>query len=60
MFTLRQLQVNLIRSHASGCGDYLSTKHVRMIMALRINVLAKAYSGISPETLQGVIDAFNK
>jgi histidine ammonia-lyase len=31
-----------------------------MIMALRINVLAKGYSGISPETLQKVIDAFNK
>lgn len=29
-------------------------------MALRINVLAKGYSGIRLETLQKVIDAFNK
>lgn len=57
---LEQLQVNLIRSHASGIGDYLSTKHVRMIMALRINVLAKGYSGISVESLDTVINAFNK
>jgi len=50
----------LIRSHASGIGDYLSTKHVRMLMALRINILAKGYSGISAETLDSVIQAFNK
>jgi len=57
---LEELQINLIRSHSSGVGDYLSTKHVRMLMALRINVLAKGYSGISAETLAGVVNAFNK
>ena len=57
---LEELQINLIRSHSAGVGDYLSTKHVRMLMALRINVLAKGYSGISVETLQGVLSAFNK
>uniref|UniRef100_A0A8B9PE38 Histidine ammonia-lyase n=1 Tax=Apteryx owenii TaxID=8824 RepID=A0A8B9PE38_APTOW len=31
----------------------------RMLLALRINVLAKGYSGISLETLQQVIEAFN-
>ena len=50
----------MIRSHASGIGDYLSTKHVRMLMALRINVLAKGFSGVSTETLECVIKAFNK
>jgi histidine ammonia-lyase len=30
-----------------------------MLLALRINVLAKGYSGISLNTLQGLIDAFN-
>jgi len=30
-----------------------------MLLALRINVLAKGYSGISLETLQQVIEAFN-
>ncbi len=57
---LEELQINLIRSHSSGVGDYLSTKHVRMLMALRVNVLAKGYSGISAESLECVINAFNK
>jgi histidine ammonia-lyase len=30
-----------------------------MLLALRINVLAKGYSGISLETLLQLIDAFN-
>lgn len=30
-----------------------------MLLALRINVLAKGYSGISPETLDQMIQAFN-
>lgn len=57
---LEELQINLIRSHSAGIGDYLSTKYVRMLMALRINVLAKGFSGISPESLECVLKAFNK
>lgn len=30
-----------------------------MLLALRINVLAKGYSGVSLETLQQLLDAFN-
>lgn len=30
-----------------------------MLLALRINVLAKGYSGISLETLKQVIEVFN-
>jgi histidine ammonia-lyase len=56
---LEQLQINLIRSHASGIGDYLTLFQVRMLMALRINVLAKGYSGITADTLSSVIKAFN-
>lgn len=57
---LEELQLNLIRSHSSGVGDLLPTNYVRMLMALRINVLAKGYSGVSIETLQCYLDAFNK
>jgi histidine ammonia-lyase len=31
-----------------------------MLLALRINVLARGHSGVSEETLAGIIDAFNK
>ncbi|RMX52943.1 hypothetical protein pdam_00010932 [Pocillopora damicornis] len=40
---LEELQENLIRSHAAGVGRPLSTKHTRMLFALRINVLAKGH-----------------
>ncbi|KAI1301718.1 Histidine ammonia-lyase [Halotydeus destructor] len=56
---LEALQVNLIRSHAAGVGNPLTPERVRRLLALRINVLAKGYSGISIETLNQLIDAFN-
>lgn len=54
-----ELQENLIRSHAAGVGQPLTPEKTRMLMALRINVLAKGFSGISLETLNHVIAAFN-
>jgi len=56
---LRELQENLIRSHAAGVGKALTPEKTRMLLALRINVLAKGYSGISLRTLKQLIDAFN-
>src|SRR5687768_4133990 len=57
---LGELQVNLLRSHASGVGDPLPVPAVRATMALRANVLAKGFSGIRLETLQALVDALNK
>uniref|UniRef100_A0A1I8B824 Histidine ammonia-lyase n=1 Tax=Meloidogyne hapla TaxID=6305 RepID=A0A1I8B824_MELHA len=54
-----QLQLNLIRSHATGYGEPLEPAKARMLLALRINVLAKGHSGISLENLEKLIDAFN-
>lgn len=56
---LVELQENLIRSHSAGVGPPLSPARTRMLLALRINVLAKGYSGISLKVLQQLIDAFN-
>ncbi|XP_074859120.1 histidine ammonia-lyase [Carettochelys insculpta] len=56
---LKELQVNLVRSHAAGIGKPLIPERSRMLLALRINVLAKGYSGISLETLHQAIEAFN-
>ena len=44
----RQLQLNLIRSHASGVGDPLSVDAVRAMMLLRANVLMRGTSGVRP------------
>ena len=57
--SLRALQDNLIRSHAAGVGRALTPDKTRMLLALRINVLAKGYSGIQLKTLKQLIDAFN-
>uniref|UniRef100_A0A8C9WCF2 Histidine ammonia-lyase n=1 Tax=Scleropages formosus TaxID=113540 RepID=A0A8C9WCF2_SCLFO len=56
---LNELQENLIRSHSAGVGSPLSPERTRMLLALRINVLAKGHSGISLETLHKMIEAFN-
>lgn len=56
---LRELQENLVRSHSAGVGKPLSPMRSRMLLALRINVLAKGYSGISLDTLNQMVQAFN-
>lgn len=44
---LKQLQVNLIKSHSTCVGRPLSLNLTRQMFALRINTLAKGRSGIS-------------
>lgn len=55
------MQIILIRVTLGsiGVGNPLSPERTRMLLALRINVLAKGHSGISLETLQAMIQAFN-
>ena len=57
---VRQLQVNLVRSHSVGVGDPLSEPEVRAMMLLRANALAKGLSGVRPlvvETLCAMLNA---
>ena len=57
---LAELQVNLVRSHASGVGEQLSRDATRAMMLLRANVLAKGYSGarpLLPDLLVGMLNA---
>lgn len=56
----KELQRNLIVSHACGVGEPLSEDIVRGIMLLRINALAKGFSGIRLSTLNTLIDMLNK
>lgn len=56
---LRELQRNLITSHSAGVGDFLPIEIVRAIMLLRINSLARGYSGIRLKTLQTLIKMLN-
>jgi histidine ammonia-lyase len=57
---LRELQRNLILSHAAGVGTPMSLPEARALLLLRCNVLAKGYSGIRLETLKLALDMLNK
>jgi histidine ammonia-lyase len=56
----KALQRNLIVSHACSMGDPLAEEIVRGIMLLRINALAKGFSGIRLETVNTLVEMLNK
>jgi histidine ammonia-lyase len=56
---LAALQVNLVRSHASGVGDRLPERETRAMMLLRANVIAKGYSGARPELVDLILQMLN-
>jgi len=56
---VRQLQVNLVRSHASGVGAPLSEVETRAMMLLRANALAKGLSGIRPQVVEALCAMLN-
>lgn len=57
---LKQLQVNLIRSHSSGVGNSLKKDETRALMLLRANTLAKGHSGVRYIILDTLIKMINK
>src|SRR4030088_2048397 len=56
---VRQLQVNLVRSHACGVGAPLSEAETRAMLLLRANALAKGLSGIRPQTVETLCAMLN-
>jgi histidine ammonia-lyase len=57
---LRELQLNLLRSHAAGVGDPLGEAETRALLLLRANVLARGFSGVRPETLELLVELLNR
>src|SRR5436189_5035814 len=57
---LRQLQLNLVRSHACGIGDPLSQPEVRAMIVLRANVLALGLSGVRFEIIEALCELLNR
>jgi histidine ammonia-lyase len=57
---LRELQLNLVRSHAAGVGEPLGEAETRGLMLLRANVLAKGFSGIRLATLELLVEMLNR
>ena len=56
----RQLQLNLIRSHASGVGAPLPVDAVRAMMLLRANVLVRGTSGVRPALPELIVTMLNQ
>ena len=57
---LRELQLNLVRSHACGIGPLLSEPEVRAMMLLRANVLTLGFSGIRQEIIDLLCEMLNR
>ncbi len=55
-----QLQLNLVRSHASGTGAALAERLVRAAGVLRVNSLAAGHSGVKLETLELLAELLNR
>jgi histidine ammonia-lyase len=57
---IRELQVNLVRSHSVGVGDPLSLPETRAMMLLRANSLAKGYSGVRAVVIDTLCEMLNR
>ena len=56
----KKLQENLIVTHAVGAGDNFGRDVARGVLLLRVNNLAKGFSGVRMEVIQTMIDMLNK
>ena len=57
---IRELQLNLLRSHAVGVGTQLSENVTRAMMLLRANSLAKGFSGVRPLVIDTLCEMLSR
>lgn len=57
---VRELQINLVRSHSVGVGEPLSEAESRAMMLLRANSLAKGFSGVRPVIIDTLCEMLNR
>jgi histidine ammonia-lyase len=57
---IRELQVNLVRSHAVGVGDSLPGPETRAMMLLRANSLSKGHSGVRAIVIDTICELLNR
>lgn len=56
---VRELQRNILMSHATGVGAPLARDVVRAMLLIRANTLAQGYSGIRPRVVQMLLMLLN-
>src|SRR5215831_9887669 len=54
-----ELQRRLVLSHAAGTGPLLSDEIVRLVLILKINALARGFSGIRRIVIEALIKLLN-
>jgi len=57
---IRELQVNLVRSHAVGVGEPLPLPETRAMMLLRANSLSKGHSGVRAVVIDTLCEMLNR
>jgi histidine ammonia-lyase len=57
---IREMQVNLVRSHAAGVGEPLAAAEIRAMMLLRANSLSKGYSGVRAVLIDTLCEMLNR
>jgi histidine ammonia-lyase len=56
---LSELQRRLVMSHAAGTGEPLSDRVVRAILVLKVNALARGFSGIRRSVIEALLGLIN-
>lgn len=57
---VQELQRNLVMSHAAGVGDPVPTDVCRAMLLLRLNALAKGFSGVREDVVQLLVEMLNR
>jgi histidine ammonia-lyase len=57
---VKELQLNLVRSHSCGVGEPLPDSLVRRILLLKANSLAAGFSGVRPQVIEALIALLNR
>lgn len=56
---LTELQRKIVLSHAAGIGNFMKDAVVRLMLVLKINSLARGYSGIRLEVMDALVALLN-
>ena len=56
---VNELQRRLVRSHAVGTGEPLPDAAVRLILALKVNGLARGHSGVRRPVIEALVALYN-
>ena len=57
--SLKELQENLVRSHACGTGEIVPKNVVKLMILLKIKALSHGHSGVQLKTVERLIDFYN-